>query len=150
VPDLAAHPFYLCGPEAMMTDVRAMLRGAGVADARVKTEAFVSLPSPDEADAAGDSPVPTVPADAIFALRFARSDTTTHIAAGQSVLEAAEDAGLELPFECRSGICGQCKTRLIEGRVTMAVQDALGAADRSRHLVLACQAHAVTDLVVDA
>jgi ferredoxin len=86
----------------------------------------------------------------MFALRFARSDTTTHVAAGQSVLEAAEDAGLELPFECRSGISGQCKTRLIEGRVTMAVQDALGAADRSRHLVLACQAHAVTDLVVDA
>ena len=150
---LAEYPFYLCGPDAMMADVSAMLRGVGVAESRIKTEAFVSLPSGGtDASANGDAraPGPAVPADATFALRFARSDTTTQIAAGQTLLEAAEEAGIDLPFECRSGICGQCKTRLVEGRVTMPIEDALGDADRSRHLVLACQARATTDLVIDA
>jgi ferredoxin-NADP reductase/DMSO/TMAO reductase YedYZ heme-binding membrane subunit len=149
VPDLERLPLYLCGPDAMMAELTALLRGAGIPEGRIKTEAFVSLPSPEEVDT-GEATAPAVPADATFALRFARSGATTSIAAGQTVLEAAEEAGIELPFECRSGICGQCKTRLLEGRVTMAVQDALGTGDRSRHLVLACQAHAVSDLVLDA
>jgi ferredoxin len=66
------------------------------------------------------------------------------------VLEAAENCGVEIPFECRSGICGQCKTPLLVGRVTMEVQDALTAADRLKGLILACQARAVRDVEVDA
>ena len=50
-----------------------------------------------------------------------------------------------------TGLCGQCKTALVSGRVAMEVQDALTAADRGRGLILACQARAVTaDVVVDA
>jgi ferredoxin-NADP reductase/DMSO/TMAO reductase YedYZ heme-binding membrane subunit len=141
IPDLERLPIYLCGPEAMMASVQSLLRGLGVPDDHVHTEAFVSLPDQVEGG-------PLVAG--VFALRFARSGTRTEIAGGQSVLEAAENAGIELPFECRSGICGQCKTRLVEGRVTMGVQDALDDRDRKKHLVLACQARAVTDLVIDA
>ena len=72
------------------------------------------------------------------------------LAEGKTLLEAAEEVGVELPFDCRSGICGQCKTRLLEGRVVMLVQDALTASDRNRNLVLACQARAVGDVVVEA
>ena len=68
----------------------------------------------------------------------------------ESVLEAAEEAGVAIPFECRSGLCGQCKTQLVSGRVTMDVQDALTAADRSRGVSLACQARATRDLEIDA
>jgi len=67
-----------------------------------------------------------------------------------TVLEAAERAGVEIPFECRSGICGQCRTMLLSGRVTMDVQDALSAADRAKGLILACQARARRDIEVDA
>ena len=66
------------------------------------------------------------------------------------MLEAAEDAGVDIPFECRSGICGQCKTPLVSGRVTMDVQDALSAADRARGLILACQARALQPIEIDA
>jgi ferredoxin len=55
-----------------------------------------------------------------------------------------------IPFECRSGICGQCKTHLVSGTVTMDVQDALSPLDRSKRLILACQARAVGNVVVDA
>jgi len=66
------------------------------------------------------------------------------------VLEAAEECGVSIPFECRSGICGQCKTRLISGHVAMEVEDALSSNDKERGLILACQARAIRDTVVDA
>jgi ferredoxin len=81
---------------------------------------------------------------------FTRTGRTAEPAAEQSVLEAAEDAGVEIPFECRSGICGQCKTRLTSGRVAMDVQDALTAADRTHGLILACQAHAIGPIEIEA
>jgi len=66
------------------------------------------------------------------------------------VLEAAEECGVAIPFECRSGICGQCKTKVISGRVAMEVQDALTSADKAKGIVLACQAVCVNDVTVDA
>ncbi len=68
----------------------------------------------------------------------------------RTILEVAEDAGLEIPFECRSGICGQCKTRLLEGRVTMDVEDALSPADKAKGIILACQARSAGDVAIDA
>jgi ferredoxin len=83
-------------------------------------------------------------------VRFLRAGKTAELPAGLTVLEAAEEAGVEIPFECRSGICGQCKTKLVSGRVSMEVQDALTPSDRSKGLILACQARAAGGLVVDA
>jgi ferredoxin len=73
---------------------------------------------------------------------FVRSGVTGTLSAGQTVLEAAEDAGVDIPYECRSGVCGQCKTRLLAGDVTMAVEDALSVAEKSAGWILACQAEA--------
>lgn len=83
-------------------------------------------------------------------LRFARTGRTVELTNGLTVLEAAEEHGIAIPFECRSGICGQCKTKLISGRVVMEVQDALTGADRSKGLILACQAVCTKDTVIDA
>ena len=67
-----------------------------------------------------------------------------------TVLEAAEDCGVAIPFECRSGICGQCKSKVLSGRVVMETQDALSATEKAKGIILACQAHAVGDVVIDA
>jgi glycine betaine catabolism B len=56
------------------------------------------------------------------------------------VLACAEDAGLDVSRDCRAGICGQCKVKLVTGVVEMEVQDALTADDRKRGMILACQA----------
>lgn len=81
---------------------------------------------------------------------FRRSSKIADVSGDRTVLEAAEDCGVELPYECRSGVCGQCKIGLLSGKVTMEVQDALSAAERSRGLILACQARAAQDVSVDA
>jgi ferredoxin-NADP reductase/DMSO/TMAO reductase YedYZ heme-binding membrane subunit len=146
VPDLTRGPVLVCGPDPMMTAMRRILVGElGLPDAEVLQEAFVSPASAGEA-----APVDALaPSDAPARVTFARAGQTADTV-GLTVLEAAEDAGVTLPFECRSGICGQCKTRLVSGKVAMEVQDALTPADRAKGLVLACQARPVGDVVVDA
>jgi len=152
VPNLTRGPVLLCGPGPMMTAMREVLVGMGVPDAEVLQEEFVSPVSSDSPAVAGATSTAEdpLPDGAIPNVIFKRSGKTVELPADQSVLEAAEMAGIELPFECRSGICGQCKTPLISGRVTMDVQDALHPADRIKGLILACQAHALRDIEVDA
>nr|MBA3540800.1 2Fe-2S iron-sulfur cluster binding domain-containing protein [Deltaproteobacteria bacterium] len=150
IPDLTRGPVLLCGPDKMMDAMRALLVGLGVPDAEVAQEAFVSPPSAPEGTAApAAQPVELVTEGEVASVRFQRSNVSAELPAGLTLLEAAEEAGVTIPFECRSGICGQCKTRLVTGKVTMDVQDALTATDRSKGLILACQARALGDVVVD-
>jgi ferredoxin-NADP reductase/DMSO/TMAO reductase YedYZ heme-binding membrane subunit len=152
IPNLTRGPVLLCGPAPMMTALREILIGMGVPDSEVLQEKFVSRPEVDTPTGAFASPAVEDPlVDGVSAsIVFKRAGKTAELPREQTVLEAAEEAGVEIPFECRSGICGQCKTRLLAGRVTMAVQDALTAVDRAKGLILACQAHALRDVEVDA
>lgn len=147
VPDLRRGPVLVCGPGPMMTAMRALLVGMGVPDHEVLEEAFVSPGSPGSSGT--DAPAESV-GDGIKQVQFARAKKSIELPGGLTVLEAAEDCGVAIPYECRSGICGQCKTKLVSGRVVMESQDALTAADKEKGLVLACQAQPVGDVVVDA
>ena len=55
-----------------------------------------------------------------------------------------------IPYDCRSGICGQCKIKLLSGSVVMDSEDALDDADRAEGLILGCQARCVDNVQVDA
>src|SRR6185369_7338956 len=99
-------PIYVCGPEAMMLAVQNALRDLHVPDADVRTEAFVSP------GASGTTATTTEDDDRTHEVRFARQHLVVSAPGRVTLLEAAEDAGLDLPFECRSGICGRCKVKL--------------------------------------
>jgi ferredoxin-NADP reductase/DMSO/TMAO reductase YedYZ heme-binding membrane subunit len=155
IPGLTRGPILLCGPDPMMAAMRAMLVTMGIPDAEVLQEAFVSpsavepVAGPTAADTANATDAP-LPDGTPATILFKRAGRSAELTTDQTVLEAAEQAGVDIHFECRSGICGQCKTRLVSGRVTMEVQDALTAADRSKGIILACQARAARDVEVDA
>jgi ferredoxin-NADP reductase/DMSO/TMAO reductase YedYZ heme-binding membrane subunit len=165
VPEIARLPVYLCGPAGMMVETRAMLLGLGVPDAQIKTEAFESattvsvdpresaiqaLPVGESAENSVALAAPRGATGGVPTVDFRRSMKLAELPPDRTILEVAEDAGLELPFECRSGICGQCKTRLLEGRVTMDVEDALSPADKAKGIILACQARSAGDVAIDA
>jgi ring-1,2-phenylacetyl-CoA epoxidase subunit PaaE len=61
-----------------------------------------------------------------------------------SVLQAAERAGLDLPFSCRSGICATCRTRITEGAAVMTHNIALEPWEIDSGFVLCCQARPTT------
>jgi ferredoxin len=82
---------------------------------------------------------------------FAVSGVSAALDTNETILEAAETAGVEIPYSCRVGECGVCVTRLLEGEVTMEVESGLDPADKAQGYVLACQARCTRGpLVVEA
>ncbi len=61
-------------------------------------------------------------------------------AAGQTLLDAAEASGVELPHQCRTGSCGACIAKLLAGAVDMPDRPVLSKRDRAAGYILACQA----------
>lgn len=149
VPDAATQRVHLCGPPAMMDAVGAMLVEIGVTKDQIHTEKFgPARARPGESgkpatapEPAGQKQLPTV--------SFRGSGKKTTLAADMTILDAAESVGVEIDNSCRVGTCGTCVVRLLEGEVTMAVEDGLHPDDKADGLILACQACAKADVVVD-
>ena len=66
----------------------------------------------------------------------------------ESVLDAAQRAGLEVPFSCRKGVCGTCKGRIVSGETRAFAGDALSAAERAEGQALLCNTRPRSDLVI--
>ena len=65
---------------------------------------------------------------------------TTPARRGDLLLDAALLNGIEIPYDCRSGFCGTCRVRVLEGRVFGGKADA--------EAVYACQSRIISDLRV--
>jgi CDP-4-dehydro-6-deoxyglucose reductase/ferredoxin-NAD(P)+ reductase (naphthalene dioxygenase ferredoxin-specific) len=80
-----------------------------------------------------------------------RNQPTVVLSGRDTILGAALDAGVPYPHDCRTGTCGTCKSRLLEGRVDMLpyAPEALNPAEVAAGLILACRARARTDIVVE-
>jgi ferredoxin-NADP reductase len=158
VPDLSKRRVHLCGPPGMMQALKKTLGELGVPPEQIKTEAFGpalgAVPPPGRtviersASESRDAPASIGPATA--SIRFAKSGKDAPLPPDKSVLEVAESVGVSIDYSCRAGTCGVCKTRLLEGSVTMEVQDALTDDDKADGMILACQAKSVGNLVVEA
>ena len=66
----------------------------------------------------------------------------------ESVLDAAQRAGLEMPFSCRKGVCGTCKGRVVSGETRAFTGDALSATERAESQALFCNTRPRSDLVI--
>lgn len=82
------------------------------------------------------------PIPAAHRIRIAGSDAVFDCADGDTLLRAAQRAGLGFPYECNVGSCGNCKFELVEGALQMAWEQAPGWTDkdRARKRYLGCQA----------
>ncbi|CAD5372781.1 Oxidoreductase FAD/NAD(P)-binding domain protein [Rubrivivax sp. A210] len=110
------HAFLVCGPPAMMQTLVPALAAWGVPPGDIHFEAFgpasVKLPGGEEAAA---------PSASGFEVSFQRSGRTlAWDGRDASLLDFAERHGVEVESGCRSGGCGSCQTRLLEGSVQYA------------------------------
>ena len=76
---------------------------------------------------------------------FDRSGKKIVVPAGRTLLDAADEAGVVIDSSCRVGTCGTCKITLVSGQVKMHRDDLLSNQEMKKHIVLACQARAITD-----
>ena len=129
---------YLCGPEGMIEAAAGALAGAGVPAERVHVERFTSALG---GRPQGGRPVRAVAAAfATAAVVLDGARTAVPVAAGETVLDAALRAGLDLPFSCKGGMCSTCRAKVTEGTVAMEVNYSLEPWEVAAGFVLTCQA----------
>ncbi len=86
-----------------------------------------------------------------FKISLQPSGHTFEAAATETLLQAALDAGHNLPYGCRNGACGACKGKVVAGSVDHgdAQDHALPAAERDAGMALFCCAKPLSDLVLE-
>jgi ferredoxin len=130
----------------MMEAMQGILTELGVPKDQVKTESFTlarGRPEPERH-------VLETKLAAVATVTFAKSGKSAPLPPDRTVLEVAEGIGVEIPNICRVGVCGACKTKLLSGSVTMAVQDALTPEDKAEGIILPCQAKSTVPISVEA
>ncbi|MBL8137043.1 MAG: iron-sulfur cluster-binding domain-containing protein [Acidobacteria bacterium] len=148
VPDLQHAISMICGPQAMIDDLTATLHQLSVPPDQVRSERF-------EAAVAASAGRPSTAAEPVaavsggaFQMQERRSARTVPVTRGQTLLDAADAHGLEIPSLCRAGVCGTCRTRVIEGDVRCD-GGVLDDADRESGYVLACVASPRSHCVIE-
>jgi ring-1,2-phenylacetyl-CoA epoxidase subunit PaaE len=137
---------FVCGPDGMMQAVAEALKAREFPDARVRIERFATS-IPKHEHKAGRPFAPGHTECEVTVVLDGTTRTFTLEKGKQSILEAGLDAGIELPYSCKGGVCSTCRAKLTAGEVDMDVNFALEDYEVARGFVLTCQSHPVTDRV---
>lgn len=145
--------FWLCGPEGMIREVSAKLESMGVAPSRIHFELFTSpAQSLEGKTSAGKSQAKEGKQGQIErAVTVILDGEETHFQlkeGGVSVLDAALDAGADVPFACKGAVCCTCRAKVLEGEVEMTMNYALEDDEVEEGYVLTCQTHPRSEKVV--
>ncbi|RQU27047.1 hybrid-cluster NAD(P)-dependent oxidoreductase [Burkholderia cenocepacia] len=150
VPDYRDREVFTCGPAGYMNAAQELLAQGGHDPVRYHQESFnfaeTVEPAADAADApqqAAEAGVPT------YTVRLAKSGKTFSMSGAETVLSAARKAGVALPSSCSQGICGTCKTAVLDGTVDMQHNGGIRQREIDKGLRLMCCSRPTSDLVLD-
>ncbi len=136
--------FFICGPHAMYDLCLTALQELEVPARRIKRE--LSGPLPDITRVKG-WPEGVAP-DREVRVEIRDKDVTFTARCGEPLLNSLERNGLTVDCLCRSGECGVCRVRLLEGKVFMPETVALRQTDAAFGYIHTCAAYPLSDIVL--
>lgn len=150
VPDYAEREVFTCGPGGYMSAVRTLLNEGGHDPARYHQESFdISAGAAVEPTAAPKGDAPSEISQETFTVKLARSSKTFTMTASETVLAAARKAGVAIPSSCSQGICGTCKTKVLEGEVDMKHNGGIRDREIQKGFRLLCCSRPTSDLLLE-
>lgn len=129
--------WFLCGPQELVDTLAADLGGPDGRGGTVLTEVF---------HAEGTAVAAGLDLESQVTVRLDGDETRFALrSAGDSILDAALQQGLQPPYSCAGGACGTCRAKVLLGRAVMDQNHALPEEEVEAGYVLTCQAHPVSE-----
>ncbi|HRO76756.1 MAG TPA: FAD-binding oxidoreductase [Crocinitomicaceae bacterium] len=140
--DTKVDEVFVCGPEQMILDVKESSLKRGLSDKNVHFELFGTTIVREKAVSTKEihSQVCVIIDDDAFEYVI---DSPS-----QNVLDAGIDAGADLPYSCKGGVCCTCKAKIVEGAATMDINYALTDEEVAQGYILTCQSHPTTERLI--
>ncbi|MCL2917513.1 hybrid-cluster NAD(P)-dependent oxidoreductase [Shewanella litorisediminis] len=132
VSDWRERTLFVCGPEAYMAAVEAMVREAGFAMSRFHQESFGKPGAPTQSVGQG------------FMLKV--GEKAHPLGESGLLLEGIEALKLPIIAACRSGVCGACKCQVLEGDIERLSEMTLTEEEKANGMVLACSTRALSHI----
>jgi ferredoxin-NADP reductase/sterol desaturase/sphingolipid hydroxylase (fatty acid hydroxylase superfamily) len=129
--------FYLCGPEIMTNKLIEDLAYLGIAKEKIHRELFLIT---------GQTQVSTSQKAQVSAKVFGKT-YQFETEEGKTILQSGLNQIVPLPFSCQSGLCGMCKMKCTEGKVTMKSNQALTENELKEGYILTCQSLPQSDKI---
>jgi ring-1,2-phenylacetyl-CoA epoxidase subunit PaaE len=142
---------FICGPEAMIEVTEKALIDSGVPANRVHSERFTTSASQAhkvQADIDASKQKTASAKSVHMTIVLDGKEHEVALSPDEHVLDAALNAGLDLPFSCKAGVCSTCRCKVTQGEVTMDKNFTLEADEMAQGFALSCQARAATQKLV--
>jgi len=139
--DAAKTEYFLCGPGGLIDVVQATLEGLNTPRETVNREFFLI----EKAEISEPS---VAISTQTVKVQVEGEEHDITVSPKDTILDAALNSGVDLPFSCQSGICCTCMGKVKSGKVHMDTNEALSEKEVEQGYVLVCQSHPLTSDVV--
>lgn len=144
IPSWEKSTYLMCGPEGMMNNVETLLAEQNIPNDIIFKESFVqgTINKSDENSSSDELQEREV------TIIYDSEEHKVTVSADTTILEAALDLDIDLPYSCQSGLCTACRGKCTSGKVKLDEEEGLSEAEINDGYVLTCVGHPLTDDVV--
>jgi ring-1,2-phenylacetyl-CoA epoxidase subunit PaaE len=135
---------YTCGPEPMMDLLIDSAENLGWPKANIHYEKFSHTTiSEEEIEEQGLI-------KQVIKVKYDGQIHEYEVEPHQTILEAALEKDIDLPYSCQAGMCTACLGKCVQGKVMLDEEDGLTESEREQGYVLTCVAHPLTkDVIIE-
>ncbi len=141
----ASAEYYLCGPDGMMEEAKSALALLKVNPEQIHKESFATVNTIGDVVEHEDDG--SLKAQEITVM-YEGSEYKFVVEPHQTILEAALELDIDLPYSCQAGMCTACMGKCTSGKVQLDEEDGLTKSELEAGFILTCVAHPLSNDVV--
>jgi ring-1,2-phenylacetyl-CoA epoxidase subunit PaaE len=134
---------WICGPDSLIEQTEQALLEAGVSSDKIRSERFGEPSKTKQVKPA----ITSEKTAQLVVMLDGKSKTLAFPYSGTSLLDVALQAGMDLPYACKGGVCCTCRAKIMSGEVHMEKNYTLEAWEVQKGFVLTCQCSPLTEQV---